>query len=252
MDSTYALQIAIFEDSAADAALLGEHIEKNGIHAELETFESGEAFLRSFRAGRYDLVFLDIYTKDASGATVAEGIYIAEQIREADWYVTLAFTTVSSDHALESYRLRAPKYLEKPVRAEDVKEALELALLKRRSRASITLLIGGRHTDIPQDSIHFFEQKNHVVKVHTSFGVLQTSQTVRMDNIESRLPSPPFYRCHHSFIVNMAYMREMNRDFFYFVTHNGDHVLIRHGAAGKMYKAFEDYHLAATRDWGED
>lgn len=236
------LRIAICEDSDDDALLLQSYAERCGIPLLCERFESGEALLNSFCVGRYDLIFMDIYMKGM------DGIKVAETIRETDRNVMIAFITVSRDHTLEGYRLKAPVYLEKgTMKAEDVKDALELALGKRNARASIILLIGGRQTSVPLDSIHFFEQQDHTVKVHTSFGILQTSQTVRMNDIESRLPSPPFYRCYHSFIVNMEYTRKVDMDFFFFVMHNGDNVLIRQRIAGKMKKAFEAYHAGRTR-----
>lgn len=192
------LQIALCEDSDADASLLQGYVEQGGIPLRCERFKSGEALLRSFHPERYDLVFMDICMKGM------RGIEIVEEIRKTDENVVIAFTTSSPDYTRESYRLGALKYLDKPVKAKDVKEALELALLKRRSRAYVKLLISGKHRDIPLDSIHYFEQCDHIVKIHMSGGFLQTSQTVRMNSIEIELPSPPFYRCHHSFIVNLG------------------------------------------------
>jgi len=136
------------------------------------------------------------------------------------------------------------------MKIEDVKDALNTALEKRRARAFITLLIGGIQTPVLQDGIHFFEQQDHVVKIHTSSGVLQTSQTVRMNNIEKQLPSPPFLRCHQSFIINMDYVRNMDTDFSYFVMQGGENVLIRQRVAGKIKKTFEDYRADRTRSGG--
>lgn len=193
------LKIAICEDTDADARRLQLYAEQSGLPLLCERFESDEAFLHSFHAGRYDLVFMDIYMNNA-----VQGIKAAEAIRETDELVMLAFTTSSLDHTLESYRLKALMYLEKPVKAEDVKETLELALMKRKSLSLLTLTAaGGQRKDIPLDSILYFEQKNHVVEVHTASGVFVTSQSARMDEIEERLPRPPFLRCHRSFMVNL-------------------------------------------------
>lgn len=256
MDNTYALQIAIFEDSAADAALLVELIEKSGIRSEWETFESEETFLRSFRAGRYDLVFLDIYVAGAGGGSVAAGIHLAEQIRETDRYVTLAFITVSPAHTLESYRLGAIKYLEKSgkdweLMAGDVKETLEFALVKRKTRAVIALwMAGGKHMDVPLDDIQYFEQQGHVVAVHTySSDVLLTSQSVKLNEIENRLPSPPFLRCHRSYIVNLSYALSVDREAHAYIMKSGDIVYIRRGGLRKYDEALK---LCALENTGKD
>lgn len=236
------LRIAICEDVDADAALLRDCIDRSGIPAEWERFESGEALLRGFHAGQYDLVFMDIYM---SGM---RGVEAAEAIRGMDRHVVLAFTTTSPDHALESYRLGALKYLEKPVSPQGVRETLELVLMKQKARAKITLLIGGRQTGIPLDTILYFEQQNHVVEVHTTGGVLQTSQTVRMDGIEAALPSPPFVRSHHSFIVNLRYVQSVDSDFSDFIMSSGKRARIRRGCLKKMKEARESYLYALTRE----
>lgn len=235
------LQIAIVEDADADALRLLELIKQSGFLCECERFSSGEEFLRSFNAGRYELIFMDIYM------TGMRGIETVSALRETDDEVVLAFTTTSLDHALESYRLGVLKYLEKPVSMSGVKEALTLALLKRKPSACINVLSGGKRLDIPLDSIHYFEQRNHVVEVHTSSGILKTSQTVRLSDIVKQLPSPPFVRCHHSFIVNLRYVRWVDTDFKCFVMKNGERTHIRHNLLNKMKDAHEDYLFSVTR-----
>jgi DNA-binding LytR/AlgR family response regulator len=216
MGNTTTLQIAVCEDTPADAARIKQHIENSGIPSEVSYFESGEDFLRSFRAERYDLVFMDIYM---SGET---GVQIAEKLRKTDKNTTLVFTTTSLDHTLESYRLKAVSYLEKPVQAEDIKEALELTLAKRKTRATITVTTeGGKNKDVPLDSIIFFEHQNHVVTLTTTTGVLRTIQAARLDEMEKRLPMPPFLRCHRSFIVNLNHVQKIDKDTHSFTMING-------------------------------
>ena len=228
---TYALQIAVCEDAPADTALLVKHIENSGVTSEVSCFDSGEAFLRSFRAERYDVIFLDIYM---GGET---GVEAAEKIRKADKRVVLIFTTNSLDHTLESYRLKAAGYLEKPLSAEDVKEALELAHFRRKTRAAITITMeGGRNEEVLLDSILFFEHQGHVVTVHTTAGVLRTHQAARLDEMEKRLPSPPFLRCHRSFIVNLNHVRRIDKDTHSFIMMNGGRADMRKKSRLKDYE----------------
>jgi DNA-binding LytR/AlgR family response regulator len=199
------------------------HIENSGIRAEISCFADSDAFLRSFRAERYDIIFMDIYMRDDTGATDAAGIKTAEKIRKVDKNVTLVFTTSSIDHTLESYRLQAIKYLEKPLNAEAVKEALEFTFIKRKTRKTITIAVtGGKNMEVPLDDIIFFEHKDHVVTVHTTAsGVLRTSQSARLDALEKRLPSPPFIRCHRSYIVNLDYVQKIDASTHSFTMVNG-------------------------------
>lgn len=235
------LKIVVYEDSPKDAELLIRCILESGIPAEYEAFSFGEELLASFFAGRYDLIFLDIYMGD-----IQQGVDIAAEIRETDTSVTLAFTTSSKEHALESYRLKAYAYLEKPVCPGDVREVLEQALNKRRKAPIVNLLIEGTHRDIPLDSILYFEQKNRAVIVNTLTETLRTSQTVKLKDIEALLPVE-FFRCHHSYIANLRYVKGVDRELRLFLMQNGDKVYIRRQDMKKAEKAYEDYLFGRAR-----
>lgn len=234
------LQIAVCEDCTADAELLISHISGSGICNNCEVFSSGEALLAAFLPGRYDLIFLDIYMGGI------QGLDVAANIRAADHAVTLAFTTTSAEHTLASYRLKATGYLEKPVKLEDTREILSLALAKRKTAAYITLLMEGENRAIPIESILFFEQQNHAVMVHTSTAVLRTSQTIKLTHIESLLPKS-FFRCHHSYIVNLRAVREVDRELKVFIMRDGSRIHIRHQTMKKAAQAYESWLFHAVR-----
>ena len=237
------LKIAICEDTPADAELLLSHLAEIGIAAESEAFSSGETLLAAFLPGKYDLIFLDIYMGGI------RGVDAATEIRKSDRTVTLAFTTTSKEHALESYRLKAASYLEKPVKLEDVREVLELALTKRDSAAYITLLIEGVNRKLPIESILFFEQQNHAVLVHTQSGNLRTSQTVKLKDIEPLLPDC-FFRCHHSFIVNLRAVRGVDKELKVFTMQDDSRVYIRHQTLKKAVQAYENCLFESVRGGG--
>jgi DNA-binding LytR/AlgR family response regulator len=237
------LKIAVCEDCPADTERLLSHIAQSGIAAEWEAFSSGEALTEAFRPGKYDLIFLDIYLGGM------RGVDAAAEIRKADRTVTLVFTTTSTEHTLESYRMKAAGYLEKPVQPEDVRETLELALAKRNTAAYITLLSEGTYRKIPVDSILFFEQQNHAVMIHTGAETLRASQTVKLSHIEPLLPEH-FFRCHHSYIVNLSYIREADRELKVFIMQDGSRVHIRHQSLKKAVQAYENCLFAAVRGGG--
>lgn len=237
------LKIAVCEDTSADMDLLISYLTESNIAMKVVTFSSGEALLSDFLSGKYDLIFLDIYMGGK------KGVDVAAEIRKTDRTVTLAFTTTSKDHALESYRLKAASYLEKPVKLEDVMDVMELVLIKRDSAAYITLLIEGENRKIPVESILFFEHQNHAVMVHTQSGVFRTSQTVKLNYIESMLPDY-FFRCHHSFIVNLRAIRSVDKELKVFTMPEGSRVHIRHQSLSKAVQAYENYLFESVRGGG--
>jgi DNA-binding LytR/AlgR family response regulator len=226
------LRVAICEDESEDIKRLYSFVENSDIPVKADCFKSGEAFLHTFAAGKYDLIFIDIYMSGISGVNVAE------HIREADKNVTLAFTTSSLEHTLESYRLGAIKYLEKPLKEHDVLEALELSVMKKKSRACVTLLIGGKYKDILLDEIIYFEHRNHAVIVHTISGELRTSQSVKLDAVDAKVPSPPFLRCHYSFIVNLNYVQSRDKEYPDFIMTGGVRVPITRGLQKRCRETF--------------
>ena len=229
MDKPYILQVAVVEDDPGDAARLGDCIQKCGIPGEYRAYDDAGQFLQAFRAGCCDLVFLDIYMDG-----VNRGIETAEKIREKDTHVVIAFVTMSPDHTRDGYRLGALKYLDKPVTLAGVKETMEFALLKRSSAPFITLAeAGGKRVNVHYENVLYFEQQDHVIHVHMPDHVLTTSQSVRMNDIEAQLPSPPFVRCHQSFLVNLDYARAVDRDMPAFRMKDGSMVDIRRRDKGK-------------------
>lgn len=237
------LKVAVCEDNEQDLSRLLSCMTASAIPAEYETFSSGEALLAAHQAGRYDLIFLDIYMNGLLG------IDAAAKIRETDTTVTLIFTTTSTEHALASYRLNAPKYIEKPVMPEEVAEVLSMAQEKRKTAAYIRLLTGGEYRDIPVDSVLYFEQQNRAAIVKTLSGVIRTSQTVKFQHIEPLLPKY-FLRCHQSYIVNLKHVKSLNWEQKIFTMHNGDRVYIRHQNMKQAAEAYEDYLLLKLKEKG--
>lgn len=235
------LRVALCEDDAGEQAHLLDCVGQSGILAECTVFSNGEDFLAEFLPGLYDMVFLDIYLSGMPG------IRVAQKIREKDEDVVIAFATSSPDHTLESYRLGALKYLEKPITVKDVKETLALALLKRQTASFITLLMGGKNKDIPLNTILFFEHRDHAVTVNTTMGVMRTSQTVKLSDVEAKLPSALFFRCHHSYIVNMRFVRELDKEFGVFTMKDDSKVYVKRQFLKKAAEVFEDYLFNAAR-----
>lgn len=236
------LRIAICEDNRTDACVLRRFIEESGVATLCKTFSSANALQEAFLPQEFDLIFLDIYFDG-----VAAGIEAASRIRKADEHVVLAFTTVSTDHALDGYRLGALKYLEKPLTYEAVKEALALATMKRSTRETISILAGGKIIEVILDTILYFEMNAavHAVSIHLHNKTMRASQSVRLDDIEKMLPKEQFVRCHRGFIVNMR--RVTRFDGPDFIMENGEKVFVRLKDQKKVRRIYEEFILSLIR-----
>ena len=211
------LRIAICEDMDADAAYLHSLIENSGVAAHVSSFESGEAFLASRPAGRFDLIFFDVYMDGISG------VEAARLLRETDEDCGVVFTTTSEEHRPEAFDVGAEQYLVKPVDREKLYKLLKKRLSRRR-RKTCPVNAKGQRVDIPHDHIYYVEVRNHNCLVYTVSGVIETGSTMTIEDFMPLLPPPRFMRCHRSYIVNLSYVQNVNRDF---VMKNGHLVYIR-------------------------
>lgn len=232
------LRIAIAEDTQSDTDILVEMIKACSQPSDISAFESGEALLQGFEKGLYDLVFMDVFMYELNG------VETVERIRDIDTQVVIVFTTTSEDFTRESYRLNAYKYLVKPLVAEDVQDALDLAALKRDKAQGATLAVVWENVPvvIPLADILYIEAFNRRSLVHTDGEVYPTTMTI--DALEKLLPTPPFCRSHRSFLVNMDRVDEVSDDF---IMDNGTVAYITVKSHRRIKRIYEDYIFSKVR-----
>ena len=121
------MRIAIIEDCDTEALALEKavvsHLARRGRPCETVRFADGSQLFTA-DALAFDLVFLDIFLGDESG------IDIAERLREEHYPGLVVFTTMSADHAVDGFRVRAFHYLVKPFSDEDLGAVLDEALAR--------------------------------------------------------------------------------------------------------------------------
>jgi DNA-binding LytR/AlgR family response regulator len=225
------LKIAICEDIEEDAELLSGFIE-SCVSAEISRFRTGEEFLSARPAGKYHIVFMDVYM---DGMT---GVEAARALREQDERCRIAFTTTSEDHALDGYRVNAVQYFVKPLEREPVanvlREVLSRLAMSRGEVCAVT--VNRQRRDIPLRDIIYAEVRDRHCLIHTPDEAVKVSCSI--DELEKQLPSPPFFRSHRACIVNFEYVGEIGRDF---IMKNGDIAYIRKGGVkicADAYKAW--------------
>lgn len=234
------LRIALCENEQQEAERLLKLLASCDIPAELSIFKSAEAFLEGYAAGRFDLILMDIYLTGLSGTEAVR------RIREKGEKIPVAFITASRDHALEAYRLNVEKYIEKPVSQKALLETLRLALERRESRPEITVFSGGKPLRIPAEEIIYIEQKAHYLLFNLSAG--KTVQVKgRLDELQPQLLGLPFFRCHKSFTVNLAFVTGIDRELMAFHMKEGALAYIRRENLKTAKQAWESWLFSAAR-----
>lgn len=234
------LNIAICEDSLKEQEALIHIIENSEFASNLFVFDRGEKLLENFSVGKFDIIFMDIYM------TGLNGVETVSEIRKIDDDVSIAFTTTSTDFTLESYRLGALKYIEKPVTSKAVYDLLELVHLKKQSLPQLKLKIKGQWIDVSFDQILYIEQKSHHLFLFLTGGeILRANE--KLDNIMEQFEGKSFYRCHKSYLVNLAYIKNLDKELIVFKMKEGKNVHIRRESLSEARKIFESYLLEMTK-----
>lgn len=204
------LNIAVCEDEAADTVLLCDILNHSDIQNTYTVFTDADSFLASYEYGKYDLLLMDIYMKDSM-----TGIEAVSIIRETDADIPVAFITTSTEHALESYRLSAIGYIEKPVSAAELSNILHLAMLKK--------------SDAP------------------SLYVKRNKSMEKLSDLSDQLPAELFFLPHKSYAVNLSYVTRIDTSLKCFVMADDTNIPIKRELSGKAKKALERYYFDHTR-----
>lgn len=234
------LRIAICDDMEDDAEKLSAMLKECKTPAVCEIFSSGEALLEAYRPQKYDLLLTDIYMGGMSGVDAVA------KIREIDEDIPVAFITTSTEFTLQSYRLSALKYIEKPVQLRDLEDILNLAMLKRDNAPHLLLHKNGREYAIPFYQILYLEQQNHLLHIYLKNGSSEQFYE-KLSAVLPQLEEQGFFSPHKSFAVNLAFVRDIDTDYRCFIMVNDKNIPIRRESMGKAKKALEAYLFRKTR-----
>ena len=227
------LRIAITDDLNSEREKLSSAIaapfEKVGLAiGNIDEFTSGEALLRQFSAGKYDLIFLDIYMGGISG------VETAKRIRSIDKNVMLVFVTTSNEFASESYAVKANLYLLKPIRSDSIKQLAETLAQQMQNTRSVAALPDG--TVIPLSSLVYTSCSGHYVNVYLVGSEPLKIRTTHKIMYEALSKYEGIISCNKGVLVSLANVAKLDGENFTMI--NGDTVPI---SRRKMTQIKNDY-----------
>ena len=178
--------------------------------------------LRSIQQYQPDLLFLDIEMPGMNG------FELLENCPERDFEII--FVTAYNEYAIQAIRHSALDYLLKPVISEDLVQAVDRAIRAGRqhlSTAKVTRLLQllqqqktAQRIALPtvdgimivdlQDILYCESENNYTRLYLTNDKFIFVAKTLK--KIEALLSiDPDFFRIHHSFIVNMRFVRQYRK-----------------------------------------
>ena len=122
-------KILIVEDDPNLGQILNEYLGLKGFDTSLST--DGEAGLKSYKQGQYDLCILDLMMPKMDGFT------LAKEIRKNDSDIPIVFLTAKSmkEDVIEGFKVGADDYLTKPFSMEELLLRLN-AILRRANKSN--------------------------------------------------------------------------------------------------------------------
>ena len=183
---------------------------------EIETASDGAELIAKWQPDRWEIIFLDIYMPHLNG------IEAARQLRKVDIRCEIVFVTTSWDHGMEGYALKAMDYLTKPYSQQDVDGAMDWYIRKQsEKRRELTVRTADGNEDLPLKDVCYIESRGHTCDIHLNGRVVRVRRSI--DELSAEL-SDAFFRCHKSFLVNLAHASGIDGNRFRM--DNGDSVSI--------------------------
>lgn len=214
----YNVRIAVIDDFSQDRntaiSLAKEYFVQRKEYEKMQIFfdeyDSGEAFLKSYIKGLYDILFLDIYMKSLTG------IDIARQISLVDENCHIIFFTSSEEHYPESYEVHAKGYVTKPLKESSFAfcNAMDYVMKQLSLQFSgITLFLNSEEVFCPFKEILYFEVNNRKLYFHFLEKTIEVSGKY-LDYSQELLKDTRFLECYRNLIVNMDYIQNCDKNNF--------------------------------------
>lgn len=189
---------------------LVEYMENMAVPFEIDVFSSGKklADIGTKLLG-YKIIFLDINMNDI------DGIETAKIVRKYNQDSYLVFVTAYMDYTLEGYKVEAFRYI---LKKEDYfKEPLEEcmnAIFEKMhyAVAKIKFKFNEGEHEIFLARLIYVESRLHKLEFH----VMEEKEKIfslygKLNEIDKLLEKQSFIRIHQSFLINMKYIRRIER-----------------------------------------
>ncbi len=204
------MRICLVDDDANQLDYLHTLIQnwslKQNVQLFVSIYQSAEEML--FECGKsfpFDLVILDIQMEKING------IELSKRIRQVDSHVMIVFLSGIADYVYEGYEVQAYRYLLKPLQEEKLFEILDY-MSKEIKKMEKYILYNkyGETEKIMYDQILYLESEGNNVVIHTKDRKYDYRKNLHM--IEDDFLRNGFEKTHRSFIVNLLYVRKIQKE----------------------------------------
>lgn len=158
--------------------------------------------------GSFDLIFMDVELKRDNG------VEVAKRIREKDPYCKIVFVSGYNQYYKSAFSVQPFQFIDKPINQDEFKEITRAAIKHIVNENEVFSFENKwKHYRISLKDILYFTSEHRIVRVYTKDGN-QFEFYGKMNDVETVLEqiSTAFLRVHKSHLLNMNYIKVLQRD----------------------------------------
>lgn len=201
------LHIAICDDEPIDCQQIGkltaEILEAEELSCSLYAYERGADLFAAIQSGKpFHILLLDVMMDGL------DGIALAAALRKLGDSTAIIFISCNREMALRGYEVSAARYLAKPLRREQLREALLYCYKTFCEKKGILLPTAKGQRRIFLSDILYAEAMERVTKLALTDRTEELN--IKFSDLTDLLPERQFVFCHRSYLVNLdhiAYIR---------------------------------------------
>ena len=202
------IEIAFCDDLPTDLARLKEMLQvyfaKRNITYTFHTFAAPSEVFHYMEQHPLHILFMDL----EFGNNGEDGICWTMQIKQTFPNTLVLILTAHEQRYKEGYRARAFRFMTKPLSTRELEENLDDCMKELDELSTITIHQKSTSLLLSTQNIIYLEAYIGGSTLHlTGEKFYHCEENLR--DWEQRLPNPPFFRIHKSYLVNMAHIRDI-------------------------------------------
>lgn len=244
------INIAVVDDRRYDSEKLQRAIHKwfnenqhlNHTLNNIICFTNGEAILKDFLPGKFQIVFMDIIMNSMNG------IETSKKLRELDSQLIIIFITTSSEYAFDAFPLHPFDYIIKPFNCEKIYHVLSEAIrVFDAPDPIITVRVSRSKYKIRLQSISEVIAHDHTVELVMTDGNCLLCSMAFHEFEDMLREDARFLECNRGVILNMDCVLSLNHDKKVITMNDGAIYPIRLRDCAKIIKKFNQYQFSRIR-----
>jgi two-component system LytT family response regulator len=213
---------------------------ETGHPVETLPFESGEAFLKAFETGSFDLVFMDIYMEGMNGVAAAL------KMRRQDRGCLLVFLTSSMDFMPDAFSCHAFEYVTKPFTKERIFDVLSDAVkVLPREQSYVELTADRKTVCLFLDEIASAVTDAHYLDITLTDGRKLRCRMTMTEFMEKIGADPRFIPVNKGIAVNAEHILAFEKGCC--IMESGARFPVRVRDSAKVEQKARDYHFEKIR-----